>query len=58
VHVLRAKQKDDGVTVMLQVWRDITWPVEFPGVTLGGEQTLSIVDVEHSQECWRSKLPE
>jgi hypothetical protein len=57
LHLLRAKQSDDRVTVTLQVWRDLTWPVEFAGITLGGEQTLYVIDVEHSQERWSSKAP-
>lgn len=56
VHLLRAKETDDGVTVTLQVWRDISWPVEFPGVRLGGEQTLYVVDIERGQEQWHSNV--
>jgi len=57
VHLLRAKDTDDGVTVTLQVFRDITWPVEFPGVHLGGKQTLYVIDLEHGHELWCSKAP-
>jgi len=28
----------------------------FPGTTLGGEQTLYTIDVEHSHERWCSKV--
>lgn len=56
MHLLRAKQTDDGVTVTLQVWRDISWPVEFAGVRLGGKQTLYRLDVEQGQEWWCTKL--
>lgn len=55
VHLLRAKQTGESATVTFQVWRDICWPVEFPGITLGGEQTLYMIDLEHDQEHWRSK---
>ena len=56
VHLLGAKQTDAGVTVTLQVWRDLAWPIEFPGIRLVGEQTLYVIDVEYSRERWCSKL--
>jgi HNH endonuclease len=56
VHLLRAKQTDKGVTVTLQIWRDICWPIEFPGVELGGEQTLYRLDLEQNDEWWCTKL--
>jgi HNH endonuclease len=56
VHVLRAKDKDGGVQVTVQIFRDLAWPVDFPGIKLGGEQTLYVIDLEQGRELWCSKL--
>jgi hypothetical protein len=55
-HLLRAKAEGDDVQVNLQVFRDLVWPVRFPGVHLRGEQTLYVVDVEHGDEVWATKI--
>ena len=55
MHTLRAKAVEGGTQVVLQVFRDLSWPVDFPAVQLGGEQTLYVLDLEHSSENWRSK---
>lgn len=56
MHLLRAKNDGDGVLVTFQVFRDLTWPVHFPGVTLQGEQTLYRIDLEKNEEWWGTKL--
>ena len=56
VHLLRAKNIDDGVQVNLQIFRDLVFTVKFPGVALGGEQTLYIVDIANGLECWATKI--
>jgi hypothetical protein len=56
VHLLRAKQDGNGVLVTLQVFRDLTWPVRFPGVTLRGELTLYRIDLENAEESWCTRL--
>ena len=55
-HLLRAKTDDDCVQVDVQVFRDLVWPVRFPGVRLRGEQTLYVLDVERGTEVWTTKL--
>jgi hypothetical protein len=55
-HLLRAKQESDGVLVTLQVFRDLSWPVRFPGVALHGEQTLYKIDLEKDEESWATRL--
>jgi hypothetical protein len=42
--------------VNLQVFRDLVWPVRFPGVQLAGDQTLYLLEVEHDTECWATKV--
>lgn len=57
VHLLRAKNDGDGgVLVTLQIFRDLVWPVRFPGITLQGEQTRYRIDLENSEEWWCTKL--
>lgn len=56
VHLLRAKEDGDGALVTLQVFRDLTWPVRFPGVSLQGQQTLYRLDLEKNEEWWGTKL--
>ncbi len=55
-HLLRARDDGDGVCVLFQVFRDLCWPVIFPGVSLGGEQTLYWIDVEQGEEWWATKV--
>jgi hypothetical protein len=55
-HLLRARTAEGGVTVTLQIFRDLTWPVHFPGVRLRGEQTLYWIDLEKKEEWWATKL--
>jgi hypothetical protein len=57
IHLLRAKNTDEGVQVTLQVFRAQVWPVDFPGVHIGGEQTLYVIDMEKGEERWCSKVP-
>ena len=56
-HVLRAKPVGDGTTVIFQVFRDLVWPVRFPGPA-NPEQTLYVLDVASGEEDWRSKAPD
>jgi hypothetical protein len=57
IHLLRAKNADEGVQVTLQVFRAQVWPVDFRGVHIGGEQTLYTIDMESGEERWCSKVP-
>jgi hypothetical protein len=55
-HLLRAKTDDDAVRVNVQIFRDLVWPIRFPGIKLAGEQTLYVLDVEHGTEMWATKI--
>ena len=55
-HLLRAKTDDDAVQVNVQIFRDLVWPIRFPGIKLAGEQTLYVLDVEHGTEVWATKV--
>lgn len=55
-HLLRAKAEGQDVQVNVQVFRDLVWPVRFPGVRLRGEQTLYLLDIEHGTEVWATKI--
>ncbi len=55
-HLLRARTDGDGVLVTFHVFRDLCWPVRFPGITLGEEQTLYCIDLEQPTEYWATKL--
>lgn len=55
-HLLRAKADVHDVQVNVQIFRDLVWPVRFPGVSLRGEQTLYLLDVEHGTEVWATKI--
>lgn len=54
-HLLRAKADRGDVQVNVQLFRDLVWPVRFPGVQLRGEQTLYVLDLEHDEEVWATK---
>lgn len=56
VHILRAKPDGDGTVVTFQVFRDLVWPVRFPG-TANPEQTLYALNVATGEEHWKSKAP-
>lgn len=56
-HVLRAKPDGDGTVVTFQLFRDLVWPVRFPGL-VNREQTLYVLDVATGEEHWRSKVPD
>lgn len=55
-HFLRAKTDGDAVQVNVQIFRDLVWPVRFPGIDLAGEQTLYVLDIEHGTEFWATKV--
>ena len=55
-HLLRAKTDNDAVQVNVQIFRDLVWPIRFPGIKLAGEQTLYVLDVEHGTEMWATKV--
>jgi HNH endonuclease len=55
-HLVRAKTDDDAVQVNVQLFRDLAWPIRFPGIKLAGEQTLYVLDVEHGTEMWATKV--
>lgn len=55
-HLLRAKTEGHDAQLTVQAFRDLVWPVRFPGVRLGGEQTLYVLDVEHGTEVWATKI--
>jgi hypothetical protein len=55
-HLLRAKTEDDAVQVNVQLFRDLVWPIRFPGVKLAGKQTLYVLDVEHGTEMWATQI--
>jgi hypothetical protein len=44
------------VQVNVQIFRDLVWPVRFPGIELAGEQTFYVLDVEHGTEFWATKV--
>jgi hypothetical protein len=56
LHVLRAKPAGDATTVTFQLFRDLAWPVRFPG-PVNAEQTLYAVDLASGDEHWKSKAP-
>lgn len=56
LHLLRAKTDTNAVLVTLQIFRDLVWPVSFPGVALDGAQTLYRIDLEKSEEWWCTRL--
>lgn len=55
-HLLRAKTDGDAVQVNVQIFRDLVWPVRFPGIELPSEQTLYVLDVEYGSEVWATKV--
>ena len=57
MHFLSAKNVANGVRVTFTVFRDLTWPIDFPRVRIGGDQMLYVVDLENRWERWCSKLP-
>lgn len=56
-HLLRAKTDGDAVQVNVQIFRDLVWPIRFPGIKLAGEQTLYMLDVEYGTEVWATRVP-
>lgn len=56
MHSLRATTEGDAAQVNVQIFRDLVWPVRFPGVRLRGEQTFYMIDLERGSEFWASKL--
>jgi len=55
-HLLRAKAEDDAVHVNVQIFRDLVWPIRFPGIKLAGDQTLYVLDVEQGSEIWATRV--
>jgi hypothetical protein len=55
VHLLRARNDDDGILVIFYMFRDLCWPVRFPG-ELRGSQTLYALDLENGEEEWVTAL--
>jgi len=55
-HLLRAKPEGDDMVVTFQVFRDLVWPVRFPGIS-NPEQTLYAIDLVTGEEHWKSKAP-
>jgi hypothetical protein len=55
-HLLRARAGTRETTVVFQVFGDLAWPVEFPGVAHLGKQTLYLLDLANDQECWATKI--
>jgi hypothetical protein len=56
VHFLRARTVDGGTKVTLQLFRELVWPVTFPGIVLCGAQTLYRAEVGALDEWWGTKL--
>ena len=54
-HVLRARPEGDATVVTFQVFRDLVWPVRFPG-PVNPEQTLYVLDLANGEEHWRSRV--
>jgi hypothetical protein len=55
LHLLRARDDGDGILVIFYVFRDLCWPVRFPG-RLRGLQTLYCLDLEQGSEYWATSL--